>query len=63
MAAFDGQRILVTNFSGGVSLFHATALSPIGSVATAGVTFPYGVCSDGASFWVSFNGSGDIGRF
>ena len=63
-AAFDGQRVLVTNFGGGsVSLFKAADLSPIASFATNGVTNPWGVCSDGVSFWVSFIGSGKIGRF
>jgi DNA-binding beta-propeller fold protein YncE len=62
-AAFDGQRILVTNQAGGLSLFQATTLSPIGFFATTGMANPYGACSDGASFWVSFYGSGKIGRF
>lgn len=62
-AAFDGQRILVTNLNGGLSLFRATDLSVIGNVATTGVTTPFGACSDGTSFWVSFQGSDVIGRF
>ena len=62
-AAFDGQRILVANSNGGVSLFQATTLSAIGSFATTGMTHPYGACSDGASFWVSDNGGTTIGRF
>jgi len=62
-AAFDGQRVLVTNNSGGVSLFKATDLSPIGSYATHGVSQPYGACSDGSSFWVSFHASSAIGRY
>ncbi|HET7452990.1 MAG TPA: S-layer homology domain-containing protein [Thermoanaerobaculia bacterium] len=62
-AAFDGQRVLVTNVHGGLSLFRATDLSVIGSVATSGVSTPYGVCSDGVDFWVSFSGSSAIGRF
>ena len=62
-AAFDGQRIMVTNFNGGLSLFKATDLSIIGTVATAGVSQPNGACSDGSSFWVSFEGSNKIGRF
>jgi DNA-binding beta-propeller fold protein YncE len=62
-AAFDGQRILVTNFGGGISLFKAADLSPIGFFATAGVTTPTGVCNDGVSFWVTFAGSDKLGRF
>ena len=62
-AAFDGQRILVTNVSGGVSLFQATDLSPIKMIATPGMSIPWGACSDGVSFWVSDHGSNIIGRF
>ena len=62
-AAFDGQRILVADLNGGLSLFRATDLSSIGHWDTPGVSGPYGVCSDGANFWVSFTGSDQIGRF
>ena len=62
-AAFDGQRILVANLNGGLSLFRATDLSAIGTWATPGVTGPYGVCSDGANFWVSFTSSNTLGRY
>lgn len=62
-AAFDGQRVLVANQNGGLSLFKATDLSPIGTFATTGVTTPFGACSDGVNFWVSFGGSSKIGRF
>jgi len=65
VATFDGQRVLVTNHgNASVSLFQATTLSAIGSVAAPGLNQPYGACSDGASFWVGFVGSpGKIGRF
>jgi DNA-binding beta-propeller fold protein YncE len=62
-AAFDGERIIVTNHNGGLSLFNATTLSPIGVFPTTGVSYPFGVCSDGINFWISFQGSGEIGRF
>jgi DNA-binding beta-propeller fold protein YncE len=62
-AAFDGQRVLVTNNFGGLSLFKAADLSIIGNPSTPGVGLPFGVCSDGINFWVSFNGSNNIGRF
>ena len=62
-AAFDGQRILVTNQTGGVSLFKATDLSVIGNPTTPGMTTPYGVCSDGINFWISDAGSTNVGRF
>jgi hypothetical protein len=35
-AAFDGQRILVTNVLGNLSLWNATNLTPMGSVPTGG---------------------------
>jgi len=63
MAAFDGQRVLVTDNNGGVSLFRSTDLSPLGFFPTPGVTSPFGVCNDGISFWISFFGSAAIGRF
>jgi DNA-binding beta-propeller fold protein YncE len=62
-AAFDGQRVLVTNENGGVSLFRATDLSVIGTVATPGMGEPFGACSDGVSFWVGDNAGATIGRF
>ena len=63
VAAFDGQRILVTNFFGGLALFQATSLSPIGAIATPGMGSPYGACSDGVSFWVGDGDANHIGRF
>src|SRR6185369_6515391 len=60
-AAFDGQRIMVANAGGGVSLFRATDLSVIGNRSTTGASAPRGVCSDGLNFWVSFNGSANVG--
>ena len=62
-AAFDGQRILVTNQNGGLSLFHATTLASIAHPATAGMTTPFGACSDGVGFWISDMAGGGIGRF
>ena len=62
-AAFDGQRVLVTNVPGGLSLFRATDLSVLGNLSTPGASNPLGVCSDGVNFWVSFANSGVIGRF
>ena len=61
-AAFDGQRILVTNTSGNsVSLWKAADLSPLGSVnlVFAEGFSPTGVCSDGVNFWVVANTVGD----
>jgi DNA-binding beta-propeller fold protein YncE len=61
-AAFDGQRILVTNKLGSsVSLWKAADLSPIGSFQTGPGTIPLGACSDGINFWITLGGS--IARF
>jgi DNA-binding beta-propeller fold protein YncE len=63
-AAFDGERILVTNANGdSVSLWKAADLSPIGSVPTGDSTYPAGACSDGINFWITFVSSGQLARF
>ena len=63
-AAFDGQRIAVTNYDGGLSLFQATTFTPMGNPSTSGMGHPFGACSDGSGFWISdFSGKGVIGRF
>jgi len=65
-AAFDGQRIMVTNWAGdSVSLFRASDLSIIGNYSTGlgESSLVNGVCSDGASFWISFSGVSVIARF
>jgi hypothetical protein len=60
-AAFDGERILVTNQGDRrVSLWKATSLAPLGSVATS--TEPYAACSDGLNFWITFD-KGLLARF
>ncbi len=51
-AAFDGERILVTNYNGNsVSLWKAADLTPIGSLATG--SGPSGACSDGIHFFIA----------
>jgi DNA-binding beta-propeller fold protein YncE len=66
-AAFDGERILVTNSSSpngnGVSLWKAADLTPLGFVATGPSSFPSGACSDGVSFWVALSGKDQLARF
>jgi hypothetical protein len=49
LAAFDGQRILVTNGGGNsLSMWNATDLTPIGTFSAGPFNNgPYGVCSDG----------------
>jgi streptogramin lyase len=63
-AAFDGERILVTNFEGhSVSLWRATDLTPLGSFSTGANTNPSGACSDGLNFWVVLTNIHRLGRF
>jgi hypothetical protein len=65
VAAFDGERVLITNFAGGdsVTLWKAADLTPLGSFPTGAATIPTGACSDGISFWISLQGSGKLARF
>jgi len=63
MAAFDGERILVTNQLGpSVSLFKAADLTPISSVSTGTASLPQGVCSDGLDFWIVIHNN-QLARF
>jgi hypothetical protein len=63
-AAFDGERVLVTNSGAdGVSLWKAADLSPLGFVSTGAGSNPYGACSDGVQFWIALNGKSHIARF
>jgi hypothetical protein len=63
-AAFDGQRILVTNNTGSsVSLWKATDLTPLGSFSTGADTGPFGACSDGINFWITLNKTDKLARF
>jgi hypothetical protein len=63
-AAFDGQRILVTNPSDdSVSLWKATDLTPLGSFSTGADTLPFGACSDGINFWVTLFEPNKLARF
>jgi hypothetical protein len=54
--AFDGERILITNFEGSASLWRATDFAPLGHTSPAGTHFT-SVCSDGLNFWVLFTNS------
>jgi DNA-binding beta-propeller fold protein YncE len=62
-AAFDGQRILVTDQNGtpGVSLWRAVDLTPLGFFALG--TNPAGACSDGVNFWIALLSSNQLARF
>ena len=64
-AAFDGERVLVTDYnSSAVSIFKAADLSPLGFANIGTSVLPYGSCSDGVSFWITFfTASGGLARF
>lgn len=63
-AAFDGERILITNsIINSVSLWKAADLSPLGAFPTGLGTFPFGACSDGLNFWVTLQGANKLARF
>jgi hypothetical protein len=63
-AAFDGERVLVTNFvDDTVSLWKATDLTPLGSFSTGAGSDPWGACSDGQYFWVVLRGTDQLARF
>lgn len=62
-AAFDGERILVTNFPGtGLSVWKAADFTPIGSFSAGAAS--WGACSDGQSFWIALRGTANqLARF
>jgi S-layer family protein len=62
-AAFDGERIAVTNNLGNsISLWRAADFTPLGVVT--GATNPVGICSDGLNFWIVLDGfPGKLARF
>jgi hypothetical protein len=63
-AAFDGERILVTNRSShSVSLWKAADLTPLGSFSTGAGTNPHGACSDGLNFWITLSLTDKLARF
>ncbi|HKA37484.1 MAG TPA: hypothetical protein VKH43_11740, partial [Thermoanaerobaculia bacterium] len=63
-AAFDGQRVLVTNIvNPSVSLWEAAGLSVLGNVSLGNLSSPRGACSDGTRFWIALIGSNQLGMF
>jgi hypothetical protein len=63
-AAFDGQRVLVTNQNGNsVSLWKAADLTTLGSFSMGASTFPFGACSDGVNFWITLQLTNAVARF
>ncbi|HXG67959.1 MAG TPA: S-layer homology domain-containing protein, partial [Blastocatellia bacterium] len=64
VAAFDGERILVTNSNGSsVSLWKASDLTPIGTFSVPASSGLFGACSDGLNFWVTLGGINKLARF
>jgi hypothetical protein len=61
--AFDGQRILVPNNGGGVSVWKAADLTPLGSFPTPASSFPNAAASDGVHFWITLQGLAKVARF
>jgi len=65
-AAFDGQRVLITNNGAGansVSLWKAADLTPLGSFGTGLGTTPNKACSDGINFWITLSATSQLARF
>jgi hypothetical protein len=63
-AAFDGERILITNlFGDGISLWKAADLTPLGFFTTGEGSQPTGACSDGLNFWIALSGTDRLARF
>lgn len=63
-AAFDGERVLVTNNnSHSVSLWKASNLTAIGTFPTGAGTHPLGVCSDGVNFWITLQTGNALARY
>lgn len=63
-AAFDGERIAVTNAGGdSVSLWNASDLTPIGTFSTGADSRPEGICSDGLNFWIILYYQRKLARF
>lgn len=53
--AFDGERILVANGGGNLSLWKASDLTQIGFTLAGSGIVPFGACSDGLNFWLTID--------
>jgi DNA-binding beta-propeller fold protein YncE len=60
--AFDGERVLVCNIGGALSLFKGSDLTPLGNVTTSFINLR-SACSDGVNFWIVRPNQDDIMRF
>jgi YVTN family beta-propeller protein len=58
-AAFDGERVAVTDTRGYVHLWRATDFTYLGNLATDASSTPYGICNDGKHFWVGVTNNDD----
>lgn len=63
MAAFDGQRVLVTSDADRISLWNAATLAPIANISTGEGSRPFAACSDGIHFWITLTGPGRLARY
>jgi hypothetical protein len=62
--AFDGQRILVTNYlSDSISLWKANDLTPLGTISTGAGSGPIAACSDGINFWIALHAEQRLARY
>jgi hypothetical protein len=63
-AAFDGERVLVTNqFGDSVSLWKAADLTPLGTFPMPAGSTVAGACTGGAYFWIALDYANKIARF
>lgn len=63
-AAFDGERVLVTNLNGdSLSIWKAAGLTPLGTFSTGFGSAPAFACSDGLNFWITLKGPHKLARF
>src|SRR5262249_25052162 len=63
VAAFDGQRVLITNNgTHNAALWKAADLPAIGPADLGAGKIPYGACSDGIHFWIALS-NGFLARF
>jgi hypothetical protein len=63
LAAFDGQRVLVTTNFSTVSLWKAADLTALGTFPMPASSFPLGACSDGVNFWIALANASKLVRF
>src|SRR5262245_56316488 len=63
-SAFDGERVLVTDYVNDLlSLWKAADLTSLGVISAGGGNGPWGVCSDGANFWIVLRDASKLARF